>query len=1089
MAEGFLVNLIFGFAVNLIMNALFKQDTANGNTHTYSDQLQTTISNTLPIPLVYGTVKQAGNMIYQVLNSNKTVCSKLVCFGLGPIQDISDIRVNDLVVGSSTTNYSTAVFIWNNEYSDSVVSVSGNTLYCSNKAGSFSVTVSDKTYDLLVTRIQEHGAGWQATNQGLSDYYSLNDMASTNCYNKPSALKVCSSDSVYSASGYRKYLGTGTQKIDSLAPGDTQEAKAKAVGGLRWDAYVAIWATASDQISGDFNTTALIHGRIVRIYTSTSSYYEAWSDNPAWCIMDFLTCVNGVGLGYDQLDIQAFIDAAAYCDELITNLDGTQQKRFTLNMVVGDSKTRLDWLADMMRTCQAFPTYQNGKYGIIVEQPEDVSQSFDSKSMNDLEVWWSPMDEIVDVLRVKYVDPSYDWAKIMAFSEADEYLRDFPFTYDVEILGITNFSQASRISWFYQNQSSTCTTWCKFKTDRRAIARSIGDVISVSDYVVEWENKKFRVMKMTEAEEDKIEVTCREYNPAIYTDSFGSVKPVVNTTKLANPFDKPPTPSFGTISQSYYILPNKRGTISEISAEIIPPSGYSAYKQFRYWYSDDAGTTWKFGGITSEPSFTISGMEIGKTYYIKCCMENFYGVFSDYFYSGEIYFVGNNAVPSTITNFTVTETVGGFNLTWDANTEPDLDYYIIYLDNFDTVVANVVGTSYFFPATTGNYVFFIRAIDTAGNKSELTSCVGSISAPSQVQGFNAYQSGNDIMFVWEQNSGENVSYEIRRGDSWDVGLVVARAMGNFAKLQFASVGSHKFWIKAKSIHGVYCESATWSILDVVAAIDRNVIYSVSDIPKWGGVKQNVEVIGSGLQLTQGMVHGEYIHDITLPYSCTSRNWIDTTIQAVVSGGVTWGDADFRWDSTKSNSPWLSSTGRTSDLSVAHQIAIKGDLPTSCVESIYLAETTAGEKSFVASESSNITYDNARFRKGAVIKDTSFLKYTNISIPAVFSLTQTIKITSKLLEDHAYLTLKSDNAWMLLEYIYSKDKFYLRSSDGKDIGLYVEKDNIDFITLAISQGETTRRLLGYSTSSGKKFSQSISAASLGVFTSMALYANI
>ena len=66
---------------------------------------------------------------------------------------------------------------------------------------------------------------------------------------------------------------------------------------------------------------------------------------------------------------------------------------------------------------------------------------------------------------------------------------------------------------------------------------------------------------------------------------------------------------------------------------------------------------------------------------------------------------------------------------------------------------------------------------------------------------------------------------------------------------------------------------------------------------------------------------------------------------------------------------------------------------------------------------------------------------------------------------------------------------LRGSDGKDISLYVEKEDVDFVTIVISQSSTTRSLIGYSASSDRKVSSSISATPIGVFTSLALYANI
>ena len=1080
-----LISVFISMAVNMIMNALFKEEPER-RSPTYSDQLATSTSNGIVIPLVYGTVKQAGNLIYQKVSADKTWNYKIVCFGYGEIKDISDIRINDLSVSGS--NYSTSLFIWNTSYSNSRVGYSGGYIRLISSSTTY-ININGKSWDVIASEIGNIGGGWQVSSQGLSDGLTLNDLGDTYCYNSPVGITVNQAGSSYSESGFRKYLGTGNQLIDDIVEGNSQYEKALLVGGLKYDSYISVWAKASEQINGDFNVTALVHGRVVRIYTSPYIYHLAWSDNPAWCILDFLTCYNGVGLKHSQLDIQSFINSANYCDQLITNIDGTKQKRFTLNYVLDEKKSRLDWIADMMRVCQAYPTFQNGKYGIMVEQPQNNTQSFDSNTINDLELWWSPMEEIVDVLNVKYIEPSYDWAKIMANAEADKYLRDFPYTYDIEALGVTNFSQASRLSWFYMNQSQTCTTWCKFKTDRRAIARSIGDVISISDYIVQWDSKKFRIMQMSEAQDDKIEVTCREYNPLIYSDTFGSVKPTINHSALENPFDKPPSPYFYTLDQTYYIQKDKRNVMAYITAKVLVPDNYSAYKDFKYWYSDNDKLNWKYGGVSTESTFNIHGMEIGKTYYIKVFLENYYGILSEPVISSPIYFSGNNTNPSPVENFTVTETIGGFSLNWKSNTELDLEGYNIYIDgNVSAIFSN--STSYFYPTTNSTSTFIIRALDTAGNLSEAVGITSYLTIPSQVVGFNSYNNGSDIDFVWEQNSGENVSYEIRRGLLWDTGQVVARVNGGFAKVTFAPPGSSIFWIKAKSLYGVYGIEATWSTLEVAPYIDRNCIFTTNASYIWEGAKFNTDVISGGLQLRPNCIRGEYMQEINLPYKCNARNWIDSSIIAVVSDGIDWGSANFSWEGSFANSVWLPRGSNTQNISVKHQISMEDSIPNTCIESFPLDYSTIGQKGTESTREEKVTYDYGRFKNGAMIKDNTFLKWDTINIPSNFSLAFTIKLDVGMYGDVGYLTLRnSSNNWLLVGFNTNSKCFYLLGSDGNKIELPIEFELQDFITLGISQTTTTRRLLGYSLSNGNKVSEEISASSLGLFTSMALYANI
>ena len=101
--------------------------------------------------------------------------------------------------------------------------------------------------------------------------------------------------------------------------------------------------------------TCIVQGKKVRVYTNPTTYTVQYSNNPAWCILDFLTCYNGMGLSYDEVDIQSFIDAANYCSALV---DG--ESRFSLNIILDTRRSRLDWLSSMLLVCRGYTLYQNG---------------------------------------------------------------------------------------------------------------------------------------------------------------------------------------------------------------------------------------------------------------------------------------------------------------------------------------------------------------------------------------------------------------------------------------------------------------------------------------------------------------------------------------------------------------------------------------------------------------------------------------------------------------------------------------------------------------------------------------------------------
>lgn len=91
-------------------------------------------------------------------------------------------------------------------------------------------------------------------------------------------------------------------------------------------ALLALRAVATDALQGSLpNLTVTVRGRKVRIGTFATGG-EGFSDNPAWCVMDFLTNSRyGLGVPDSEIDLAAFQAWADYCEEVI---DGEPRHRF-----------------------------------------------------------------------------------------------------------------------------------------------------------------------------------------------------------------------------------------------------------------------------------------------------------------------------------------------------------------------------------------------------------------------------------------------------------------------------------------------------------------------------------------------------------------------------------------------------------------------------------------------------------------------------------------------------------------------------------------------------------------------------------------
>lgn len=252
---------------------------------------------------------------------------------------------------------------------------------------------------------------------------------------------ILTTDSALNGCSYTAYVGNGTQSIDDRVTGNTQADKAELVGGLKHTAYLALTIKSGTKVTNNYmDVSAVLKGKSVRVYSDTSTYTTEYTNNPIWCILDFLTCYNGCGLSHDDIDIQSFIDSASYCDEKINPVDATgtvsvtsgkstvtgsgtkftdevkvgdevtinseskivtavssntsltvdsnfsasassqtmvvKDTRYALNLILDTRKTRQDWLNEMLITCRGFLVYKGDKAGIIIEQDQDSVQSF-----------------------------------------------------------------------------------------------------------------------------------------------------------------------------------------------------------------------------------------------------------------------------------------------------------------------------------------------------------------------------------------------------------------------------------------------------------------------------------------------------------------------------------------------------------------------------------------------------------------------------------------------------------------------------------------------------------------------------------------
>ncbi len=685
---------------------------------TYGFDIQTQCSNELPVPVIYGRVKTAGNIVWQRMSYDKSTIFALVAFSEGPIESFEDVRANDILIsdlpGCSYTEYlGTPDQLVDERCPGNEIAFYEHGDY---KGKLITLTPGNYTAADLVEAGLAHGYG-----DGTSSYYGSwlssvrvnhhrvtlyrgENFTGDSCVlteDVPSLRQLSPdlNDRVYSI------------KIESLTYAD----RVKLVGGLRHVAYIACTIKASDKLSGGMpNFTAIVKGRKVRVWEN-ESWVTKWSETPAWHLYDLLTHTRyGGGYTDSQINLEGIKTAAAFCDEILS--DG--QPRFTEGIIIDWIESLPDIVDQIRFTCRGYVVSYNGKLTFKIEQPEEPCQHFSMENIvtDSLEIYMPGKDEEWQKTTVTYCEPSQNWAKIPAQS-VDESNPLHPVPKDFTIVGVNRFNQASRLAYFYRVYSKYCRFSGKFKTTIRALNRIPGDVITITDDIMGWVNKPVRVLEIRHAGDHGHEIYFREYNSTIYNDALGSAKPTLNYSELPNPFSTPNDPTDLVLTENTYVLSSGE-VVPEIIVSFTP--AYSLFYQYSLVQISDNGVMWRDYCQTYDGNCLIHNIRIGTKYWIRA--KTVYSQTSSNGVIATINMSGKDRPPSDVPKLIVRQTDSQLKATITPSSDPDIKFYRLCMGwNWDnsTLIKDFEGTEYIFPAPKeGTLTFWVKAFDYSGGESQ-----------------------------------------------------------------------------------------------------------------------------------------------------------------------------------------------------------------------------------------------------------------------------------------------------------------------------------------------------------------------------------
>lgn len=442
-------------------------------------------------------------------------------------------------------------------------------------------------------------------------------------------------------------------------------------------------------------------------------------------------------------------------------------------------------------------------------------------------------------------------------------------------------------------------------------------------------------------------------------------------------------------------------------------------------------------------------------------------------------------------------------LTWDANADPDLKGYNVYMgingcekSSCELVAKLHSSNTIIIPIESAeDYIFYVEAVDTAGNASENAAYVNVHLEPLPVvTGFYAVKNGDNINFYWDKAG--DCNYEIRWGNSWKNGQLVAKVNSNVYTHFFPLVGTHSFFIKAYNGLGLYSRSASYVRITLTPAVTRNVIAEFDErVNGWRGAK-NLTYIGDDCLIKgNNAISGEYYTNIRLDKEVDARNWIEFDVISLASdytwttANTDWQDGAYAWLQTEGNYRWCDAEKAWTDYEFSwkenadeYPVEVSNYIAQYKGVDDYLYTFDLNENTDGAKVATGITYADGKFRQGAVINNGVTLDYA-VNIPAEFNLSFNAK-HHEIIDKHiVYMTLEGSNGWMRVEY---KDGIVsLLDSAQNRIEIPMRNYGEDALNFYVQQKADERILTVNSIANGKTMSASLPLGPMGTFTEMRL----
>lgn len=823
----------------------------------------------------------------------------LLCGGMGPIDEIKNIRIGNNDIGNYTdvqletrlgTNDQQPISFFNNNPIDQYVSLEVGDHPLIQTTNSIKASSIDLTFEWSGGLFKLNNDGnYESTTVKLEILYRKKGVG--NWISQPFEVTAAQSAAVIRTFSIGK-IEPAQYEVQVKMIDRDRSSRASTI--TRWElltsyedgqynrqdkVLIGMRILATNQLSGGVPSVnwRQVRNHVLVFNPDTNAYEQRSAKNPIWAAYDILhqcSLLRNINTGKDEFVAdginkdrltkywEQWTDAAAYADDMITNDTGEQEHRFEFDAFFDTADKRITQAQKAATVGHATILSHGNDIGIVVDKPGEICQIFGEgrTTASSIKGSFTSLAERAKEINVTYNDINNDFkntqflTRSLAWNQSDQ-----DNTTDMTLFGVSRRSQAWREAIRALAINERQLQDIEFNADINAMVTEFGDIIGFNHAVSQIGVASGRIISVTDSTVtlDKeiailpdltYEIIIQRYDDKIIKKAISTTDMTTNVLELVEPFTADELPRQ---YDNYCIGESKK-----------------AVKPFRVINISRTG----------DQICDIKAVEYDEAVYSDSLDYSKYPVID---YTPPI-------AAADITNLSAAEetytqrdgtTVSNIDISWTLQRGVAIDEFVVRISQ-DSVHYQTVKTTHDMRCVVENvktgivyyiHVYAVRDAMMSKGQKVMVFVTGKDDPPSDVKELHITQSGDSLTATIIENTDPDIRYyELRTGATWESSVLVVSFIGKLYRFAAASEGTQTFFVKAVDNSGNYSNYPTKAIVNVINLPPKNIIFEQhQDLSKWTTQNMYLDSTGGLNALSDSITIGElqYFADMfkSLPF--------------------------------------------------------------------------------------------------------------------------------------------------------------------------------------------------------------------------------